>query len=60
VLIIPAFSFFMGKSVRYSLVYGSIASLILLMLWIYMCCFVLYLGAAFNVALYSIKKEEAY
>jgi len=60
VLIIPAFSFFMGKSVRYSLVYGSIASLILLMLWIYMCCFVLYLGAAFNVAFYSIKKEEAH
>ncbi len=56
VLVIPVFSFFMGKSVRYSLVYGSIASLILLMLWIYMCCFVLYLGAALNVALYSTKK----
>ena len=46
-----AFSVFFSASTRYPLVYGSIASIILLMLWLYDCCLVIYCGAAFNVVL---------
>lgn len=54
-LLSPAFSFFMGRSLKYSLVYGALASLILLMLWLYFCAVLIYCGAIFNVALYETK-----
>lgn len=46
-----AFSWFIGRSANYPLVYGSLASLVLLMLWLYSVCIVIYLGAALNIAL---------
>lgn len=55
-VISPVFSWVMGSSVKYSIVYGSITSFILLMLWLYVCCLVLYSGAVFNLALYRTKK----
>lgn len=39
------FSWFIGLSSRYSLVYGSLASLIILMVWLYFCGNILLLGA---------------
>lgn len=51
-----AFSKFIGASAKYPLVYGSLASLILLMLWLYTCCLVILCGAAYNVVLRDIKK----
>lgn len=57
-IVSPLFSAIMSRSMKYSLVYGSIASLILLMLWLYMCCVLLYSGAIFNVALYEVRKEK--
>lgn len=42
------FSWFIGLSSRYSLVYGSLASVIILLLWLYLCATVLLLGALFN------------
>ena len=45
------FSIFIAASARYSLVYGSLASLILLMFWLYLVCQIIFIGAAFNVAL---------
>jgi len=45
------FSVFIAASTRYSLVYESLASLILLMLCLYMACQLIFVGAAFNVAL---------
>jgi len=55
-LMSPLFSMVMDRSIKYSLVYGAIASLILLMLWLYMCCVLVYSGAILNVALYKVKK----
>lgn len=49
----PLFSFVMKSSVKYSLVYGALTSVILLMLWLYMCCVLIYSGAVLNVALYE-------
>ena len=40
------FSWFIGMSSRYSLVYGSLASLIILLVWLYLCGSILLLGAA--------------
>ena len=41
------FSWFIGLSSRYSLLYGSLASLIVLLVWLYLCGMILLLGAVF-------------
>lgn len=46
-----AFSFYVKNFANYSAVYGSIAAVILLMLWFYLLGFLLILGAEINVAL---------
>ena len=38
------FSWFIGLSTRLSLVYGSLVSLIILLLWLYLCGQILFLG----------------
>ena len=42
-------------STKYSMVYGSIASIILLMLWLYFSCQIIYIGAALNIAIRNEK-----
>lgn len=39
------FSWFIGMSSRYALVYGSLASLVILLVWLYLCGNILLLGA---------------
>lgn len=51
------FSWFIGLSSRYSLVYGSLASVIILLVWLYLCGNVLILGNAFNYVWYKRKKK---
>ena len=53
------FSAFIAASTRYSLVYGSLASLILLMFWLYLCCQIIFLGAALNIALRELRSDPA-
>lgn len=53
-----AFSLFIGASARYPLVYGSLASVILLMFWLYTACVVIYCGAAVNIALRNVRAER--
>ena len=45
------FSLFISKSAKYSLVYSSLSSVILLMFWMYCCSYAVYCGALFNVTL---------
>ena len=45
------FSGFISLSVRYPLVYGSLASIIIMMTWLYICGNILIMGNAFNVVL---------
>ncbi len=52
------FSVFIGVSARYPMVYGSLASIILLMLWLYACSMAIFAGAAMNVALRDQRLEE--
>ena len=55
VLMSTVFSALIGRSVRYSWVYGSLASLILLMFWLYLICQTIFVGAALNIALRNRK-----
>ena len=50
------FASFIAASARYDLVYGTMASIILLMIWMYFSCQVIYIGAAFNIALRDRKE----
>ncbi len=56
VLMSAFFSVFINMSTKYSIVYGSIASIILLMLWLYTFCQIIYIGAAFNVAIRNERR----
>ena len=46
-----AFSAMISVNVSYPVVYGSLASLMILMLWLYLCGVIILLGIALNVAL---------
>ncbi|MCI6255998.1 MAG: YihY/virulence factor BrkB family protein [Clostridiales bacterium] len=50
------FSWFIGISSRYSLIYGSLASVIILLVWLYLCGNILILGNVFNCVWYTRKK----
>lgn len=52
------FSWFIGMSSRYSLVYGSLASVIILLVWLYLCGNILILGNVFNCVWYRRKKQN--
>ena len=45
------FSAFIGAGAKYPLVYGSLAGVIVIMLWLYACGVILFLGCALNVTL---------
>ena len=53
------FSWFIGLSSKYSLVYGSLASVIILLVWLYLCGNILILGNVFNCVWYRKKKVRA-
>ncbi len=52
------FSIFIGMSSRYSMVYGSLASVIILLVWLYLCGNILILGNVFNCVWYRRKKKK--
>lgn len=61
VLASVVFSWFISFSSRYSLVYGSLASVVILLVWLYLCGNIIILGSCFNKVWYSHKlaREEA-
>ena len=59
VVVCVVFSIFISASAKYPLVYGSLASVILLMFWLYTCCLMIYCGAVFNITIRNIKSREA-
>ncbi|NLF34895.1 MAG: YihY/virulence factor BrkB family protein [Clostridiales bacterium] len=52
------FSWFMGESTRYSLVYGSLASVIILLVWMYLCGNIIILGNVLNYVRYQRRLER--
>lgn len=51
VLVSVLFSWFISMSTKYPLIYGSLASIIIFMLWMYICGQILIMGNALNVVL---------
>ena len=49
VMVSLVFSRMISESIKYELVYGSIASFIILMVWIYLCSIVLIMGNVINI-----------
>ena len=49
------FSWFIGMSARYPLVYGSLASVMIMLLWLYICGNILFLGNIINITLEKTK-----
>ena len=47
----------MGNSARYSLVYGSLASVIIMLVWLYLCGNILIMGNVVNFVLFTHRKE---
>ena len=52
------FSFLMSNSTRYSLVYGSLASVIIMLVWLYLCGNILILGNVVNYVLFTRRRER--
>lgn len=52
------FSYFIGLSTRYSLLYGSLASVMILLMWLYLCGHILILGNVFNYVWYRMRQEK--
>lgn len=52
------FSYFIGLSARYSLVYGSLASVMILLVWLYLCGHILILGNVFNFVWHNQKGDK--
>jgi len=56
--IIPMlFKSFVSRSAKYTLIYGSLASIIIFMLWFNTCSIVFMLGVVFDVALDRMKEN---
>ncbi len=45
------YSFYIDNLANYSYIYGSLTTVVLLLLWLYFCMYILFLGAAINNAL---------
>lgn len=56
ILVSIIFSKFIGLSTRYSLVYGSLSSVILLMVWLFACSNVIFCGNILNHGLSKIRE----
>lgn len=52
------FSWFIGMSTRYSLIYGSLASIIILMFWLYICAIIIIMGNALNIVFRKLLSEK--
>ena len=53
------FSRLISASARYAIVYGSLASIIILMTWIYVCALIFILGNVFNTAIaVSVRRKK--
>jgi membrane protein len=44
-----AFSFYIDHSSNYATMYGSLTTIVILMLWLYFCMYILFIGAEINL-----------
>ena len=48
----------MGNSTRYNLIYGSLASVIIMLVWLYLCGNILIMGNVVNYVLFTHRRER--
>jgi membrane protein len=53
------YSRMISASLRYALLYGSLASFIILMIWLYTCSIILIMGNVFNISLQKVRKQAS-
>ena len=51
------FSRMISVSIKYTVVYGSLASIIIMMVWLYTCGTILIMGNVFNISLRNMKEK---
>ena len=51
------FSWFIGMSSRYSLIYGSLVSIVVLLIWLYLCGQILFLAIVFTSVWYKKRRK---
>lgn len=54
------YSFYIDNLENFSYIYGSLTAIVLLMLWLYFCMYILFIGAEVNVLLLSNKRFVTY
>ncbi len=54
------FSWFISISVRITVVYGSLASVIIMMIWLYACGIILIMGNTLNVVIHRFRHTGMY
>lgn len=52
------FAVVVGRSTRYSLVYGSLASVIILLVWLYLCGNILIMGSVVNYVIHCRRQKK--
>jgi membrane protein len=58
VIVSIAFSAMITQSVKYPLIYGSLASLIIIMVWLYMCGIIVIMGNALNIVINRYRRKK--
>ena len=58
VVVSVGFSFYVENFSNYSLIYGALGAIIVLLIWLYMTALVLILGAEFNSAIEKARKDD--
>lgn len=57
-LVSIAFSFYVENFANYSVIYGTLGAVIVLLMWLYMTAVILIMGAEFNSALHTAKESR--
>ena len=53
-----AFSFYVENIASYSVIYGTLGAMIILLMWLYLTAFSIIIGVEFNAALQEVRGEE--
>ena len=57
-IVTAIYSFYTVNFADYSVFYGSISSIIMFMVWVYMLSYILVIGISINSAVYMHNKQE--
>jgi len=59
VLVSICFSFYVNRFANYSVIYGTLGAVIVLLMWLYFTALILIIGAELNAVLHRLRTEKA-